>query len=175
MPERVVHARGSGAHGVFTSYGDFSNITAASFLNGKGKETPVFVRFSSVAGSKGSFDAARDVHGFATRFYTDEGNLGKPLLELDLYALVLTQQTLSEITFRFSSFRMPSSSPTSSTPSSPISNPEFPRPPLLMTRLGITSASSRAVFTPCSGPWPVTAFPVPSDMSMGSVSTHTVL
>ncbi|KAL2863980.1 catalase catB [Aspergillus lucknowensis] len=74
VPERAVHARGAGAHGVFTSYGDFSNITAASFLSAEGKETPVFVRFSTVAGSRGSSDLARDVHGFATRFYTDEGN-----------------------------------------------------------------------------------------------------
>ncbi|KAA8650314.1 hypothetical protein EYZ11_001353 [Aspergillus tanneri] len=74
VPERAVHARGAGAHGVFTSYGDYSNITAASFLSEKNKETPVFVRFSTVAGSRGSSDLARDVHGFATRFYTDEGN-----------------------------------------------------------------------------------------------------
>ncbi|KAL3458426.1 catalase B [Aspergillus heterothallicus] len=74
VPERAVHARGAGAHGIFTSYGDFSDITAASFLHGEGKETPVFVRFSTVAGSRGSSDLARDVHGFATRFYTDEGN-----------------------------------------------------------------------------------------------------
>lgn len=74
VPERAVHARGAGAHGVFTSYADWSNITAASFLKSKGKETPVFVRFSTVAGSRGSADTARDVHGFATRFYTDEGN-----------------------------------------------------------------------------------------------------
>jgi catalase len=74
VPERAVHARGAGAHGVFTSYQDFSNITAASFLSEAGKETPVFVRFSTVAGSRGSADTARDVHGFATRFYTDEGN-----------------------------------------------------------------------------------------------------
>ncbi|GAW19281.1 hypothetical protein ANO14919_087670 [Xylariales sp. No.14919] len=74
VPERAVHARGAGAHGIFTSYGDWSNITAASFLGGAGKETPVFVRFSTVAGSRGSADTARDVHGFATRFYTDEGN-----------------------------------------------------------------------------------------------------
>lgn len=74
IPERVVHARGAGAHGTFTSYGDFSNLTAASFLSAEGKKTPVFVRFSTVAGSKGSADTARDVHGFATRFYTDEGN-----------------------------------------------------------------------------------------------------
>ncbi|KAF1981349.1 catalase-domain-containing protein [Aulographum hederae CBS 113979] len=74
VPERAVHARGAGAHGVFESYGDFSNITGASFLNKPGKKTPVFVRFSTVAGSRGSADTARDVHGFATRFYTDEGN-----------------------------------------------------------------------------------------------------
>ncbi|KAJ5537752.1 hypothetical protein N7494_007231 [Penicillium frequentans] len=74
VPERAVHARGVGAHGVFTSYGDWSNITAASFLSAKDKETPMFVRFSTVAGSRGSADTARDVHGFATRFYTDEGN-----------------------------------------------------------------------------------------------------
>ncbi|KAI1268689.1 heme-dependent catalase [Xylariaceae sp. FL1019] len=74
VPERAVHARGAGAHGTFTSYADWSNITAASFLGAEGKETPVFVRFSTVAGSRGSADTARDVHGFATRFYTDEGN-----------------------------------------------------------------------------------------------------
>ncbi|KAF3387936.1 Catalase B [Talaromyces pinophilus] len=74
VPERAVHARGAGAHGVFTSYADWSNITAASFLGASGKETPTFVRFSTVAGSRGSADTARDVHGFATRFYTDEGN-----------------------------------------------------------------------------------------------------
>ncbi|KAJ5514950.1 hypothetical protein N7463_004502 [Penicillium fimorum] len=74
VPERAVHARGAGAHGTFTSYGDWSNITAASFLSSKGKQTPMFTRFSTVAGSRGSADTARDVHGFATRFYTDEGN-----------------------------------------------------------------------------------------------------
>ncbi|SPN98511.1 probable catalase-3 [Cephalotrichum gorgonifer] len=74
VPERVVHARGAGAYGSFTSYGDYSNITAASFLGQEGKVTPVFVRFSTVLGSRGSADTARDVHGFATRFYTDEGN-----------------------------------------------------------------------------------------------------
>ncbi|KAF5668916.1 catalase [Fusarium heterosporum] len=75
VPERAVHARGAGAHGTFTSYGDYSNITAASFLGSKGKKTPTFVRFSTVAGSRGSADTVRDVHGFATRFYTDEGIL----------------------------------------------------------------------------------------------------
>nr|AAB84182.2 M antigen [Histoplasma capsulatum] len=74
VPERAVHARGAGAHGVFTSYNNWSNITAASFLNAAGKQTPVFVRFSTVAGSRGSVDSARDIHGFATRLYTDEGN-----------------------------------------------------------------------------------------------------
>ncbi|KAI0878373.1 catalase-like domain-containing protein [Hypoxylon argillaceum] len=62
VPERAVHARGAGAHGTFTSYGDWSNITAASFLGAAGKETPMFVRFSTVAGSRGSADTARDVH-----------------------------------------------------------------------------------------------------------------
>ncbi|KAH6636490.1 catalase-like domain-containing protein [Chaetomium tenue] len=74
VPERAVHARGVGAHGTFTSYADWSNLTAASFLNAPDKKTPMFVRFSTVAGSRGSADLARDVHGFATRFYTDEGN-----------------------------------------------------------------------------------------------------
>ncbi|KAI9730296.1 MAG: catalase A [Claussenomyces sp. TS43310] len=74
VPERVVHARGVGAHGTFTSYGNWSNITAASFLGAADKKSPVFVRFSTVAGSRGSADTVRDVHGFATRIYTDEGN-----------------------------------------------------------------------------------------------------
>ncbi|RGP69315.1 catalase b precursor [Fusarium sporotrichioides] len=73
VPERAVHARGAGAFGTFTSYSNFDNITAASFLGAKDKKTPVFVRFSTVAGSRGSADTVRDVHGFATRFYTDGG------------------------------------------------------------------------------------------------------
>jgi catalase len=77
VPERAVHARGAGAHGVFTSYGDWTNITGASFLSTPDKETPVFIRFSTVAGSRGSADTVRDVHGFAVRFYTDEGNFGE--------------------------------------------------------------------------------------------------
>ncbi|ORY01363.1 catalase [Clohesyomyces aquaticus] len=75
VPERAVHARGAAAHGTFVSYGDWSNITGASFLGSAGKETPIFLRFSTVAGSRGSADTVRDVHGFAVRFYTDEGNL----------------------------------------------------------------------------------------------------
>lgn len=77
MPERVVHARGVGAYGTFTSYGNWSNITAASFLSAEGKQTNTFVRFSTVAGFRGSADTVRDMHGFATRFYTDEGNYGE--------------------------------------------------------------------------------------------------
>ncbi|MDM4719607.1 catalase [Micromonospora sp. WMMA1363] len=72
IPERVVHARGAGAHGVFTGYGA-EETTRADFLR-KGKETPVFVRFSTVLGSRGSADTVRDTRGFATKFYTDEGN-----------------------------------------------------------------------------------------------------
>lgn len=74
IPERIVHARGAGAHGYFESYGDFSEFTKAAFLGKKGKRTPVFTRFSTVAGSKGSSDLARDVRGFAVKFYTEEGN-----------------------------------------------------------------------------------------------------
>ena len=74
IPERVVHARGSGAHGIFKLYKSLNNITKAQFLNDTEIETPVFVRFSTVAGSRGSTDLARDVRGFAVKFYTQEGN-----------------------------------------------------------------------------------------------------
>ncbi len=74
IPERVVHARGSGAHGVFKLTKSLATYTKAKFLTELGKETPVFVRFSTVAGSKGSTDLARDVRGFAIKFYTEEGN-----------------------------------------------------------------------------------------------------
>ena len=73
IPERVVHPRGSGAHGVFEAYEDMGEFTKASFLSEAGKKTPVFVRFSTVVGFRGSSDLARDVRGFATKFYTDEG------------------------------------------------------------------------------------------------------
>nr|NLD41376.1 catalase [Actinomycetales bacterium] len=72
IPERVVHARGSGAHGVFRSYGTAAAVTRAGFL-AKDVETPVFVRFSTVVGFRGSADTVRDTRGFATKFYTDEG------------------------------------------------------------------------------------------------------
>jgi catalase len=74
IPERVVHARGSGAHGVFRVTEDLSELTKAKFLTDTSTETPVFVRFSTVAGSRGSTDLARDVRGFAVKFYTEEGN-----------------------------------------------------------------------------------------------------
>ncbi|NMR34382.1 catalase [Chryseobacterium aquaticum] len=74
IPERIVHARGSGAHGVFKLNKSLAKYTKAKFLNQVGKETPVFVRFSTVAGSSGSTDLARDVRGFAVKFYTEEGN-----------------------------------------------------------------------------------------------------
>src|ERR1700744_3664196 len=74
IPERVVHARGSGAHGVFKVYKPLAEYTKAGFLNDTEVETPVFVRFSTVAGSRGSSDLARDVRGFAVRFYTQQGN-----------------------------------------------------------------------------------------------------
>lgn len=73
IPERIVHARGSGAHGVFKVYKSMSKVTKAGFLQDSERETPVFVRFSTVAGSRGSTDLARDVRGFAVKFYTDEG------------------------------------------------------------------------------------------------------
>ena len=74
IPERIVHARGSAAHGVFESYGSLKDITRAAPFQQAGKQTPVFVRFSTVAGERGSKDTARDVRGFAVKFYTDEGN-----------------------------------------------------------------------------------------------------
>jgi catalase len=73
IPERVVHARGAGAHGVFTAYGSAEGVTKAAVLAEKGLETPVFVRFSTVLGSRGSADTVRDTRGFATKFYTKEG------------------------------------------------------------------------------------------------------
>jgi len=73
IPERVVHARGAGAHGYFQVYEPQTALTKAKFLQDPARQTPVFVRFSTVAGSRGSADTVRDVRGFATKFYTDEG------------------------------------------------------------------------------------------------------
>src|SRR6185503_8521462 len=74
IPERVVHARGSAAHGYFECYEPLTEFTRAAPFSDAGKRTPVFVRFSTVAGERGSTDTARDVRGFAVKFYTDEGN-----------------------------------------------------------------------------------------------------
>lgn len=74
IPERIVHARGTGAHGYFQSYGNHAELTKAGFLQDPEKVTPVFVRFSTVQGPRGSADTVRDVRGFAVKFYTDEGN-----------------------------------------------------------------------------------------------------
>lgn len=74
IPERVVHARGYGAHGFFETYESLSKYTRADLFQRPGEKTPAFVRFSTVAGSKGSFDLARDVRGFAVKIYTKEGN-----------------------------------------------------------------------------------------------------
>ncbi len=74
IPERIVHARGSGAHGYFQVYESMKDVTKAGFLQDPSKETPVFVRFSTVAGFRGSTDLARDARGFSVKFYTEEGN-----------------------------------------------------------------------------------------------------
>ena len=74
IPERVVHARGYGAHGYFETYDSLAEYTRADIFQRAGEKTPAFVRFSTVAGSKGSFDVARDVRGFAVKLYTKEGN-----------------------------------------------------------------------------------------------------
>ena len=74
IPERIVHARGSAAHGYFECYKPLDKLTRASLFAEAGKRTPVFVRFSTVAGERGSTDTARDVRGFAVKFYTDQGN-----------------------------------------------------------------------------------------------------
>ena len=74
IPERIVHARGCAAHGYFQSYDCHASLSKAAFLQDPSKQTPVFVRFSTVQGPRGSGDTVRDVRGFATKFYTDEGN-----------------------------------------------------------------------------------------------------
>jgi catalase len=74
IPERIVHARGSAAHGYFECYESLKKYTAASLFAEAGKRTPVFVRFSTVIGERGSADTVRDVRGFAVKFYTDQGN-----------------------------------------------------------------------------------------------------
>lgn len=74
IPERVVHAKGSGAHGYFEVTNDVTKYCKAKFLNQVGKKTPVFLRFSTVGGEKGSADTEWDPRGYAIKFYTEEGN-----------------------------------------------------------------------------------------------------
>lgn len=72
---RVVHAKGAGAHGIFEVTSNIADFTSADFLSTVGKTTPLFARFSTIAGERGSADTVRDSRGFAFKFYTDEGNL----------------------------------------------------------------------------------------------------
>ena len=74
IPERVVHARGAGAHGYFELYRSQEHLTSAKIFSDPSRRTPLFIRFSTVLGSKGSLDTARDVRGYAIKFYTEEGN-----------------------------------------------------------------------------------------------------
>ncbi|NLB29060.1 MAG: catalase, partial [Clostridiales bacterium] len=74
IPERIVHARGTGAHGTCKVYESLSHLTKAHFLSDPNLVTPVFARFSTVVGFRGSADTVRDVRGFAVKFYTEEGN-----------------------------------------------------------------------------------------------------
>jgi catalase len=74
IPERVVHAKGAGAFGYFQVHKSMANYTKAKFLQNPKKQTPVFIRFSIVAEGRGSADTVRDIRGFATKFYIDEGN-----------------------------------------------------------------------------------------------------
>src|SRR6202161_4129022 len=74
IPERVVHAKGYGAHGTFTVTGDISRYTRAKLFAKVGNTSPMFARFSTVGGESGSADVARDPRGFAMKFYTEEGN-----------------------------------------------------------------------------------------------------
>src|SRR4029079_13931429 len=74
IPERVVHARGSGAHGYFQVYAPIPHLSRAALFQDPAVRTPVFVRFSTVAGSRGSADTVRDIRGFAVKVYTSEGN-----------------------------------------------------------------------------------------------------
>ncbi|NLK08944.1 MAG: catalase [Firmicutes bacterium] len=87
IPEKVVHARGFGVHGVFECTKSMQHVTKAHFLAEVGRQTPVFVRFSNFIGSKGSKDTAQDVRGFATKFYTQEGNYDNLALSFGAFIL----------------------------------------------------------------------------------------
>src|SRR5699024_2207593 len=88
IPEKVVHARGDGADGEFELYKSMSHETKARFLKNLDTKTPVFVRFSSFIGSKGSKDTAIDIRGFATKFYTNEGNYDNLALSFAVFSIM---------------------------------------------------------------------------------------
>src|SRR5699024_2197413 len=88
IPEKVVHARGDGAYGEFELYKSMSHVTKAGFLQTPGIKTPVFVRFSNFIGSKGSKDTAIDIRGFATKFYTEEGNYDNLALSFAVFSVM---------------------------------------------------------------------------------------
>ena len=88
IPEKVVHARGDGVYGEFELYESMKHITTAHFLQEAGRKTPVFVRFSNFIGSKGSKDTAIDIRGFATKFYTEEGNYDMLALSFAVFAVM---------------------------------------------------------------------------------------
>lgn len=88
IPEKVVHARGDGAYGEFELYKSMKHVTKADFLQEPGSKTPVFVRFSNFIGSKGSKDTAIDIRGFATKFYTQEGNYDMLALSFAVFAVM---------------------------------------------------------------------------------------
>lgn len=88
IPEKVVHARGDGVYGEFELYKSLSHLTKAKFLQKQGTKTPVFVRFSNFIGSKGSKDTAIDIRGFATKFYTEEGNYDMLALSFAIFSIM---------------------------------------------------------------------------------------
>lgn len=88
IPEKVVHARGDGAYGEFEVYKSMKHLTRAHFLQEAGRKTPVFVRFSNFIGSKGSKDTAIDIRGFATKFYTQEGNYDMLALSFAVFSIM---------------------------------------------------------------------------------------
>jgi catalase len=122
IPERVVHARGFGAHGFFEVYESLADISRADVFARAGEKTPAFARFSTVAGNKGSPDLARDVRGFAVKLYTQEGNWDIVGNNIPIF-----------------SSRMPSSFPTSSMPPKRSPTAAFRRRRLPMTISGISS------------------------------------
>ena len=127
IPERVVHARGSAAHGYFELTESLEGITTAKILTETGKQTPLFTRFSTVAGNKGSKDTPRDVRGFAVKFYTDEGiwdlvSNNMPIFFIQSSPILFMQLSLNPIA-------------------------DFRKPPLPMIRFGILYHS---VLKPCT-------------------------